>query len=424
MVTEASEQTRVDATVHPYFALAPTIYASDQSRINATVLPYEEPEALIFASDQSRINATVLPYVAPTANTYASDFSTANASVLPVELIQLHTIVAGQRIPMRIRTRLRTEADRRRKLLVGQFFPDASTTGIYDASLLTVVSGNQTLTTPGQHFENKHFRGRVDIRASGISFRNCLFTGPAGSAQNGGIVVATNAAGTGAFFEDCTFAPEHKSHVTNCFEGHKFRWLRVNAYHGVDACSIIAPAGTERADAVIEGSWLHDLTMFNTNTQPDNVTHNDVIQWHGMKGLTVHGSRLEGWCAPGIGDIDKPPVGTWPSSLVSGNPFYPKRWSQGAGVMASPPRAMFDDFIFTNNWVDGTTVGLNLTRDDGTFDDCGTITGNRFGYDWRLGSDFAVLAKSAQTMVLEDNVRWNAADPWDSSIPFNVRKQG
>lgn len=377
----------------------------------------------VIESPWGTTNATVLEYAEPLTATYESDWGTVNATVEDLTAVLFWKVEEGNRVPLFLRSEL-TAADKRRMLVPGEFFPDETTTGVYDFDSLDVVTGNITITTPGATYTNKHFRGRVDIRTTGVTFRNCLFTGPASAPQDNAIVVATSASQAGLLLEDCTIAPEHPSHITNCIEGHHFTLRRVNSYHGVDLCSVIAPAGTERADVVIEGSWLHDPAMFNTDTQPDNVTHNDVIQWHGMKGLAVNGCRLEGWCAEGIGDIDTPPVGTWPESLVSGNPWYPNRWAQGAGVMASPPRANFDDFVFTNNWVDGAAVGLNLTRDDGTFDDCGTITGNRWGYDWRLGPDFAVLAKSAQTMVLEDNVRWNAADPWDSSTPFNVRKQG
>lgn len=358
------------------------------------------------------------------SSVFKSAWGTANTAVVDPRLVLAWTIRDGSRIPLQINAAPLNPEQVRRGLIPGRFFPDATTTGCYDFDVLDVVAGTTTITTPGAHYENKHFRGRVDIRAAGVSFRNCYFTGPAASAQDGAICVATNAAGTGSLFEDCTFAPEHKSHTTNCFEGHKFTWLRVNSYHGVDACSIIAPAGTERADAVIKGSWLHDLTMFNTDTQPDNVTHNDVIQWHGMKGLHVEGSRLEGWCAPGIGCVDDTPIGTWPDSLVSGNPFYPKRYAQGAAVMTSPPRAPFGDFVFKNNWADGTTVGLNLTRKDGYFNDAGTVTGNHWGYDWRLGADFAVLLASTQTLVLTDNWRWVPGEPFAETISFNVRKNG
>lgn len=314
-------------------------------------------------------------------------------------------------------------AEVRQALVVGKFFPDGDTTGVYDSSVLDVVAGDTTFDTADRVITDKHFTGRVTVSAPNVTFRNCLFTGPSDRALAGGLLVATAASQRGLVLEDCTIAPAVPGHTTNCIEGHSMTLRRVNSYHGVDLCSVIAPANATRADVVIEGSWLHDPVMFNTSTQKDNLTHNDVIQWHGMKGLTVNGCRLEGYCAEGLGVADKPPVGSWPNSLTSGNPFYPARWGTSI-VMASPLRAPFGDFVFTNNWLDGAAVGLNLTRDGAGFPDCGTITGNRFGTGWRLGPDFGVLAKAAQVMLLEGNSRFNSKDPWDSSVAFNVRKKG
>ena len=354
---------------------------------------------------------------------YASPRDTANGTLNTPIRAYWWTIRSGQRVALFPRNTL-TAGDARRSLVVGSFFPDASTTGVYDWTALTVVTGQQFFDTPNQVIENKHFKGRVSVRAANVHFRNCYFTGSPALPQDNAIVVATHANVSGLLLEDCTIAPEHTGHMTNCIEGHHFTLRRVNSYHGVDLCSVIAPAGSERADVVVEGSWLHDPVMFNTPTQPDNLTHNDVIQWHGMKGLTVNGSRLEGLCAPDRGVVNDPPVGTWPNSLISGNPFYPDRWATSC-IMASPARATFGDFVFTNNWLDGAAAGLVLTHTPpGPFDDCGTITGNRFGYGWRNGPDFGVLAKAAQTMTLTGNHRWNPSDPWDTSVSFNVRKNG
>lgn len=317
-----------------------------------------------------------------------------------------------------------TPAEVRSSLVVGEFFPDATTTGIYDEKILEIVPASQVFDTPNQVIENKHFKGRVSVRAANVHFRNCLFTGPDSKPLEGGLIIATHPLQKGLVLEDCTIAPTVPSHTTNCIEGYQMTLLRVNSYHGVDLCSVIAPADGTRADVTIEGSWLHDPAMFNTTTQKDNLTHNDVIQWHGMKGLTVKGCRLEGYCAEGIGVVADPPKRTWNGELIQGNPYYPERWGTSV-LMASPLRATFGDFVFTDNWLDGAAVGLNLTRDpiEG-FPDCGVITGNRFGKGWRLGPDFGILAKSAQAMRLEGNYRWNEADPWDTSVSFNDRKKG
>lgn len=375
------------------------------------------------ASNRGLANAVIPTY--STGPIYPSERGLVNRTVSSLRRTNLHIMASGVRKTLYAREPM-TLKQMRQQLVSGSFLPDANTTGVYDPLTLQMVTGNQTITTSNATFENKHYTGRIDVRATNVTFRNCLFTGPIGTPHAGGLLIATHQSQSGLLVEDCTFAPDVPSHITNCIEGHAMTLRRINSYHGVDLVSVIAPTGATRADVVIEGSWLHDPVMFNTSTQSDHLTHNDVIQWHGMLGLKVDGSRLEGWCAEGLGVVSTPPNEPWPpgSASFSGNPWYPNRWALGACVMSSPARAPLGEFEFTNNWCDGATTALNLARYDGTFPDCGVITGNRWGFDFRLGQNFVVIADAAQQMVLEGNHRWMAEDPWDASVPFNVRRHG
>ena len=373
------------------------------------------------ASPWATVNAVVPPFHSGT-ELFSSKWTSRNAVVPARRAVAFWTLVEGVRVPMWPRGPL-TAAQQRTALTPGEFFPDANTTGVYDETALEEITSNLTVTTPGATYENKLFRGRVDVRATGVRFRNCKFTGPPASALSDALLVATSTAQSGLLVEDCTFAPAVPSHVTNCVSGHHFTLRRCNLYHGVDMVSVIGDLSDTRADVTIEGSWLHDPIMFNTNTQSDGFTHNDLVQWHGLLGLKILGCRLEGGCAPGLGVVDQPPAWSG-STLVSGNPFYPGRWGTSV-LMGSPARKLMGELELRDSWLDGATVGLNVGGPAiELFPDVGIITGNRFGSDWRIGPDFGLLAKSAQTMTYAGNYRWNKDDPWDTSTPFSVRKNG
>jgi hypothetical protein len=51
-------------------------------------------------------------------------------------------------------------------------FPDVETTGVRDPSVLTPVSGNVVLNTPGQVYENKLVTGKIDVYAPNVVIRN------------------------------------------------------------------------------------------------------------------------------------------------------------------------------------------------------------------------------------------------------------
>lgn len=382
-----------------------------------------------FPSKWVGVNATVPAYTPPPAGqVFPSKWATTNATVPARRPVDFWTIIDGLRVPLWFRDQLTAE-QQRSMLQWGAFFPDdgtaglGKTVGVYDEDVLEEVHGPVIFTLPGLVIRDKWFRGQVRIMAPNIKFRNCRATGPTDEPATDAIIVATHASAANIVFEDCDMYPELPSHVTNVIIGHHFTLRRCNAYHGVDIVGVIGQLSDDRVDIVIEGSWLHDLVMFNTPTQSDNVTHNDVVQWHGLLGVKILGSRLEGMCAPGIGVVDTPPV--WDGSrLVSGNPHYPGRWGFSC-LMGSPARKLMGDLEVRKSWLNGGACGLNLSGPAiEMFPNVGVIEGTRFGYDWRVGADFAVLAKAAQVIDMHDNCRWNPADPWDDSIPFNVRKNG
>src|SRR5690606_22354851 len=151
---------------------------------------------------------------------------------------------------------------------------------------------------------------------------------------------------------------EHPNDRVNCIEGHHLTLRRVNGHHGVDILGILGQLSDTRVDARLESSWLHTMVMSNTTTQPDNITHHDLIQWHGLLGLYAIGARLEAFVDPTFGAADVPPTfhptETYSNGkpvLLSGNPFHPGTWGYSA-IMASPARKLMGDFTMHRTWVD------------------------------------------------------------------------
>ena len=378
---------------------------------------------ILYPSKWAAVNITVPEWTPPPAPVfYPSPWVSGNAAVPSMTAVNWWKRSGGVRSPLWDRKRL-TAAQQRSLLNWGEFFPDASTTGVYDESVLT-EQGATTFSTPSQVVTDKWFRGRVTITAPGVRFRNCKFTGPTDTPDSDGVITATGSNVSSLVFEDCTMYPELPSHVTNVFIGHHATFRRCNAYNGVDIIGAIGDLSSDFVDITVEGSWLHDMVMFNTDQQVDNLTHNDLIQWHGLRGVKILGSRLNAECDPTKGVAATPPVGTWPDSLVSGNPFYPKRYGTSV-VMGSPARKFMGDFEMRKSWFDGGAVGLNFGGPDvEVFPDGGIVDSCWFGYDWRHGPDFGILTKAERDMVITNNHRWNPSNPWDTSIEFNVRKNG
>lgn len=385
----------------------------------------------VTVSEWAPVNTSVPAYTPPPAGqAFASPWATTPAAIEARRPVDWWRLDGGGRKPLFVRDRL-TPKQLRERLAAGEFFPDADTTGTYDDSVLQVVNGDVTLSTPGQWLRDTWVRGRVSVVAPNCGIDNCRVTGPANGPANGPLISATHLNVRNLIIKDTEVYPEHPNDLINCIQGHHFKLVRVDAHHGVDILALIGQLSDDYLDVVLEGVWLHDTVMFNTTSQPtDNITHNDLIQWHGLLNLKGVGARLEAFCDPTIGVVQQPPV--WGSTnpltgkptLVSGNPNYPHRQGFSA-IMASPARKLMGGFEFRKGWVDGGAVGFNFGGPaQELMPDGGIVEDTAFGSDYRLGPDFGILTKSFRTHALSGNHRWNKADPFDTSVPFNPRKNG
>lgn len=317
----------------------------------------------------------------------------------------------------------------RAALVPGDFFPDASTVGITSVrSALTVSTGSTlTFSTPGETVRDKWFQQYVDVAAANVTFENCWFSGP-NAAQNRAVVNCTNAAVSNAQFTDCTFAPQVLGSGTNNVYGHHYTLTRCELKWATDCASVVSrDVAGQRAEVVIEGSWLHHPTFFSPDPlQNSNATHNDLIQWHGGKGLTLTGNRFDGFYNPDAGNSFEPNVVDGSGNHVSGNQYYPSQCTTSCLLLIKAgSRDAPDEMVATKNWFNGGGACLVLSSSTTSFLTAGSsITANFFGTDMRNGADFGVLATTAQVFTLTGNHRWNPNSPFDTSTSFNIRKAG
>ncbi len=350
-----------------------------------------------------------------------------------------------------------TVEEERSALVVGEFFPDETTTGIYwDESELVVNSTeNFRIETPGAHFENTHFKGSVAALAENITFRNCLFTGPFGK---GGLAFNTNDNTVNVVLEDCTIQPRYvsppksssnSSNDPSMVRGVTFK--RCDMMGGVDALGVSMysqGALQGRSDTKVLGCWLHKLIIYSPDYQQsgDGWSHCDVIQWHGGKGLEVRGSRLEGDIDATKGNATEPGVGSTHNSLVGrddwapGGQAYPSTLTgirrPSSILMISPGNGTHGELIFESNWINHGLVGINAggATLDFLTNDGSRIVNNKIGLDWwhtqnasggfTVANSFGLLLRSAHQFSVSGNVLWNDNDPWDVSTPNNTRKNG
>lgn len=317
-----------------------------------------------------------------------------------------------------------------RGAIPGTYFPDATNTGLLTTTGLTNVTTTTTYNSAndGQTVTDKHFSAYVNVSGvKNLTFKNCWFEPPASGRSGRGTVMGRNARNENVVFEDCLFTNSYKDPlVQNGYMGRGAVLRRCDISGAVDGIGAAPEGANDRTDLVLEACWIHDLLYITPfSGQSDNQTHTDGLQWHGGPGLTINGCRIEAF-SNDISDWNVPPTPS-ATSREYGNSFYPRRNTTSiVMVNSSASFAPSGDLHITNNWLDGGAVGINMVGVPTLFltDDGSEITGNHFGYDYGFANDIAIYCKSNHVFELSGNSRWVTGDPYDTSIPFNVRKHG
>jgi len=188
-------------------------------------------------------------------------------------------------------------------------WPDATTTGVRRPTTLlstarpgdTINATTYTVHTPGAVFEGVEFQHLVVVRAAGVTFRDCRFSGldtvPPGSTAllsvrddrpaNGPVPSAT--------LEHCTLRPRRTGVLHDAIRGSNLTVRRCDISGVVDGVHIFgstAVADPWAGNVLIEACYMHDFIVVRDPGRPSGYSHNDAVQIVGGSGITIRGCDL------------------------------------------------------------------------------------------------------------------------------------
>ena len=152
-------------------------------------------------------------------------------------------------------------------------WPDAKNTGVPPGTSLTVMNGNQVITTPNLVLAGKDIRGTVDVRAAGVKIEKCKIT-----VQNSWdwFAILTNG---DTIIQDCTISGGNFG-VNIINGGGAFR--RNNIFGGENA---IDPDD----GSIIEDNYIH-------NMQAPGSPHYDGVEcggWSNQNNITIRHNTID-----------------------------------------------------------------------------------------------------------------------------------
>lgn len=288
-------------------------------------------------------------------------------------------------------------------LVLGDYKPDATTTGVLPGSSLTIVTTHVPVSNTT--YENLDIRTAVLPGSSvgNVTYKNCYFRGGATAPTAfTGLYRLVNTHQRGFTFIDCTFRPQTPSWFWIGLHGYGFTARRCDISNMVDAMSTFnnnnGPAGSGDdslrngpVDVVVEQCYVHDQGFW--SNPPDNTSsdgsHADGIQIQGGSGYVIRGNNFTGKL----------------------NPIYAPNWyghdTSNAVFMIKPDVGLLSNVTITDNWLDGGAVTINVSHDTvpvlRKIVNLGVIKRNRFGRGQRLtatngGAPYCVLRPSDVTV--------------------------
>lgn len=236
----------------------------------------------------------------------------------------------------------------------------------------TVLSGNQTFSTPGQLIENKVITGRVVITAANVTIRNCIIAPQ--TIPSSATYIVTTAAATNARIEFCDVSGKDAPSKLNTGIGPKnYTSYRNNVYTVCDGFGIFNNAsGQTDANAFIQGSYAHDLLGITPDpSHADDRSHDDGVQVQGGLNWVIEGSTIIGSEDPVNSNI----VGSSHPTATGAAAAYASTSAimLNSGVGAKPQGKLI------NNWLSRGAYTVNGGATAGAVIE---ISGNRFGRDY------------------------------------------
>ncbi|MEV4515878.1 hypothetical protein AB0K00_43845 [Dactylosporangium sp. NPDC049525] len=217
--------------------------------------------------------------------------------------------------------------------------PAAGNTGVIAGTTLTVLDGDQTLSTDNAVVANADIRGYVRITGKNVTLRNSIVRG--GAARCSAAVIQVEGS---AVIEDVEIAPANPNACLDGVWAAATTLSRVNIHGTVDGVK----AGN---DVIVQDSWIHDLTYYRTGAPGGGETINDAVDTRGKRRITLRHNVLY----PG----------------ADANAAYQVTQEGGAS----------GDIRVENNWLDGGHCVLNFAhRGGGPTPMTGiAVVNNRFG---------------------------------------------
>lgn len=239
-------------------------------------------------------------------------------------------------------------------------FPTEATTG-YPKGLpgdtrtpvaLTPYEGPDTITVPGTVIDSKSISGQIHVQAPNVIIKNCLVV-----TDEFEIVNAIRIDGNGsAVIMDTEVTSEGIGTPASAIGSDNFTLIRVNIHGFIDGIRA-------NDNVIVRDSYIHDLRLIGEDP------HNDCIQSTGGSHCRFIHNNLE------------------------------NEHSQTSCFIFGPSAAPIDDYIISNNLMNGGGYVMYLGDDPGAFASTNfAVINNRWGRKfWPNGGFFGPLSLSAMT---------------------------
>ncbi len=231
--------------------------------------------------------------------------------------------------------------------------PGADNTGVPPGTALTVVTGDQTFSTPGQVITGKDFHGFVKVTAANVTIRKSVFRGRATS--NNAALLDTRKA-TNFVVEDSEIVASNPS------AGIDGAWLRNTSMHRVNIHGVTDGVKAE-SNVLIQDSYIHDMKWFASDpNQGGGPTHNDGVQsFEGDSGIVLRHNNID----------------------LSSDSRANAAWQTSAS-----------DSRVEDNWLDGGGCTLNFAHRDGVPLTGNRVVNNRFGRKSKFDCPILISTKT------------------------------
>jgi hypothetical protein len=286
----------------------------------------------------------------------------------------------------------------------GTYKPNASNTGVTPGTVLTVHEGDFTTSKPYQVVENLDITGRVNVRHSFVTIRNCNVRNsfPPSDTNGGGNLDIWGAINTravqgvvGCTVQDCTLTAANPN--VNCYGvvGREVTIRRCDISKVVDAMAV------QENNCHAYANYVHDMRWYAYDPRQSNGSHSDGLQWAGGNLLRIVGNYFE---------------------------LAPVKGTSGTGLFTGSWHG--NDIVVDRNWyistataatqVDAFSMGLNIADKGNGYLTNITLTNNRFSPNgtWKFNVPIQIQDSTYQSIVNTPRLAGNVYD--DTGLPARI----